>query len=960
MSSKLKEIENGESESNSEGDEFIKKKIMEKRDERIARLSEPKFRIVKRCSNDIFYRQRYPPYNCVPYERVECNDPKRTITRKGDEVTGDVGKIDDDNKRKMKSLTIQNGPPLNIDRELTKQNLGCVNISPDASFVRDNSNVNVYMFLHESCKNDKTPRDDNDIDRRKIKETIDDIDESSTRNRSIVKDFERVKGRDEIIEEDVTKRYKSFSKDANDSYSKDRMIDVRRNDLSSERELNNGREGTEDRENVSKHLPRTGAELCSPSMGEPNSSSISSDLYVKNIIPERGDIFIKRIEPGVDDTYTKKLTKEDGTKVARKSRDDDNDDDDHRDDHENVNDDERRIDKDPSEIVSSDNIEMIEENNVKILKRNEGTNRGRTFETIHRHDLRRHKEKKLLYDRVDESFEYIRRNYERLNNDSSYGSRYEKGDRSDESIEDSYNGIFNEIELNPPSIENFDDMLSVYDKTIERITTGSKKLDEMLEEFRLKLSVRSNNAKLTDNIDFTCSNLMAVKCDDAKLMKLNPSKLIYEYKGYDESMALSLTDEAAIVTPEEDKLQINSRITNYRSPLTNELFNLKEETSILQTYPLVEKQNDKLFDKILTFDKSNLSSVESNVINAHGVENKTLEIFSNNENFMACVPLAKNCRSIDDNDVLEEVLRRNDDESNRASFDNEESIIPEATKCLLKRQDQFVDGRSSLEKKINFERTIFNSLTNAEYNPLIVKELIEHLKMLSNAYDHDLSAILKKFFTNPTSRETDLILDLSSIRKRDYESEKCFSVKAVERDNEFKVQEDVISNKDSFDVTARSPMQCKRKSIEICRLNTVEIEDTDKGSIDESNQNEIRLLEKSTQYEVSQERRDVLDCEDRIIKDVSFDGKCDEQVSDRKSDVEEYSAKLIREYYSNSTKSDFTVNDNTDKNDEGSDINTIVSNPHLTAKLIDKLSEGEEDCRYLKYFYRYTSIIVFY
>nr|KAF7434175.1 hypothetical protein H0235_002366 [Vespula pensylvanica] len=919
VSSKLKEIDHGETESNSERDEILTKKITEKRDKRIARLLEPKFRIAKRCSSDILYRQRNR-YCCVPYEQVELHNSENTISKKNETTKDDRV---DDNKRKIKTLTIQNGPPLNIKRELTKQNLGYVNISPDASFVHNNSNVNIYEFRHESCINNKSLKDNNTNEPR-MKETIDEIDESS-KNRSINKKFRIRKNQDEI-EKDIT-RYKSISKDEDDSYSKD-LIDERRNDLSSEREINNGREENKDRENVSKHLPRTGVD-CFLSNGEPNSSSSYSDR-IKRIPLNNREIVIKSVNPYADTAMSKRFIKEFEKKDTSKFHNDDgNDEHDDRDDEaddENVSNYRERIGRNPSE-TSLDNIKEIEEDNIKILKKNKRTEHEKTFKMIHKHDLQRHQEKKL-YNKIEERFENIFQKYS-LKNNSSYKSKDERRNISDNSTQDSDNSNFNEIELNPPSIEDFNDIFFLYDKMIESISKGEKKLEEMLEEFQLKLSTQSHNTKLPNNTDVTRCNLIALKSDDTKLMKLNPSELVYKHKESDES-TLSLSNEAIIVIPKEDKLQTNPCITKDYSSFANKLCNLREETSKILTYSLEQKQNDKSIDKIITLDKFNLSSIELNVENIPDVENKTLDICSNNGKVTACVPLSTNYRS-NNIDVLED-LQKND-ESNRTSFDNEALLLPRTSKCLLERQDQFVD-HLSLEKKINFERSIVNSLSNVEYNPLMLQELIKHLQMLSNAYNHDIPTILQKLFTDTMNRESDLILDFLSIQKHDYENEKSCSLKAVVQESECKVQDDVISNTSSLN----NPMQYNQKSVEIYPLNTMEIKDS-KSSIDELKQNEV--LEKSTQYDISHEQ-DILECEDQIVKDIYFDKKIEGQVSDRKSEVEEYPSKQKRENYSNSTKLDFTINDNTDKNDKSSDINMIASNPHLPTKVIDKLSEGED------------------
>ncbi|XP_046827417.1 MATH and LRR domain-containing protein PFE0570w-like isoform X1 [Vespa crabro] len=922
VSSKLKEIDHGENESNSERDEILTKKIMKKRDKRIARLLEPKFRIAKRYSNDILYRQRNR-YCCIPYEQVEFNNPKCTTTKKDEIIKDDRV---DDNKRKIKSLTIQNGPPLNIARELMKQNLGYVNISPDTSFVHNNSNVNIYKFRHKSCINDKSSKDSN-INESRMEETIDEIDESSIKNRLINKKF-RIEKKQNRIEKDIITQYKSVSKDEDDSYSKD-LIDERRNDLSSEREINSGREENKDGENVSKHLPRTGVD-CFLSNGEPSSSSTYSD-HIKNLIPEHREIIIKSVNPYVN-TDIKKFIKEDEIKDTSKSHDvDDNNDHDDVGD-ENVNNYRQRIDRNLSE-TSFDNIKEIEEDNIKILKKNKKTDCEKTFKMFQKHDLRRDQKKKL-YNKIDERFENIFQKYN-LRNNSSYKLKDESRNVLDNSMQDSDNSIFNEIELNPPSIENFNDIFFLYDKMIERISKSEKKLEEMLEEFQLKLSVQSHNTKLPNNTDVTYCNLIALKSDNTKLMKLNPSKLVYKHQENDES-TLSLSDEAVVIS-EEDKLQKNSSIINDHSSLTNKFCNLREETSKVHTYSLEQKQNDKLSNKIFTLDKSNLCSIELNVENIPDVEKKTLEICSNNKNIMACVPLSTNYHS-NNIDCLED-LRRND-ESNQTSFNNEELLLPKASKCLLKRQDQFVD-HLSFEKKNSFERSIVNSLSNVEYNPLMVQELIRHLQLFSNVYNHDIPTILQKFFVDTINRESDLILDLLSIQKHDYENEKSCSVKAFVQDNECKVHDDVISNTNSFDDITYNPMQCKQKSFEICPLNTMEIEDT-KSSINELNQNEIQVLEKSTQYDISHEQ-DILECEDRIIKDIYFDKKNGKQISDTKSEIDKYSTKQKQENYSNDTKLHFTINDNTNKNDKSSDINMVVSNLHLLTKVIDKLSEGE-DC----------------
>ncbi|XP_015176847.1 PREDICTED: uncharacterized protein LOC107066591 [Polistes dominula] len=449
---------------------------------------------------------------------------------------------------------------------------------------------------------------------------------------------------------------------------------------------------------------------------------------------------------------------------------------------------------------------------------------------------------------------------------------------------------------------------------IEYIYKGEKKLEKMLEEFQLKLS---------DNIEVTSCDIVALKSDDCKLMKSNPSKFLYKHKK-DEESTLSLSDDTMIVLPKRDKLQINSCIANDHSSLTNQFRNLKKrDTSIVFTYPLEQKQNDLLINTILTLNKSNLSSVDLNVENSSD-ERKALEIFSNNDKVIACVPLTTNYSSNHSNDP--EDLRK-DDEPNRTLFNNDEIILSRISKFLLERQDQFVDHLSS-ERKINFDSSM-------------VQDLMKHLQMISNKYNQDIPTILQTFITDLTNqREPDLFLNFLSIQKHDYENEQISSSKTVVRNNECKIQIDDISNTNCFDNTEYIPIQHQDKSIEIHPLNSIIIEDT-KCLINEINQKEVQVVEKSTQYDISLEQN-TLECENQIIEDIRTNKENKEQLSEKKTEIEEYSLTQNEENYSNSTKIDSIANDDTYKRDVSSEINTVTPDLHLPEKINNKLSDGED------------------
>ncbi|XP_076661690.1 uncharacterized protein LOC143365416 [Halictus rubicundus] len=52
---------------------------------------------------------------------------------------------------KTNTFSVQTCPPVNIERHLTAQNLGSIHISPDPSFIRENANVGTYIVSHGGC-----------------------------------------------------------------------------------------------------------------------------------------------------------------------------------------------------------------------------------------------------------------------------------------------------------------------------------------------------------------------------------------------------------------------------------------------------------------------------------------------------------------------------------------------------------------------------------------------------------------------------------------------------------------------------------------------------------------------------------------------------------------------------------------------------------------------------------------
>ncbi|XP_014599076.1 PREDICTED: uncharacterized protein LOC106784254 [Polistes canadensis] len=888
VSSKLQEIDQENSESNAERKEMLTTKIGEKRNRRISHLLDPKFQTVRRRSGDISYQHKNHCY--VPNEQIESHHPKDKIS---DEMKKD-DPVENVNRQKIKSLTIQKGPTLNIERKLKKQTIRFVNISPDASFLQNQSNTCVYEFRHNSCTSNKSLKDKL-INRSEVGETNDEVDEISARSIDTMKYVRKDTNEDDNVIESDKKEYQSIWKNDDE---KD-LIDERKDDLSFENETNNGRrEGNKDRETVPKHLPKTGVNDHFLSNTELN-SSFHSDC-IKNLTSEQRQFFIENVHSD-SDTNTNKLLTENDIKDISKSLDDDN---------ENI---------DNYTKKSTGNIqEEIRGDDIKLLKKKKTIDYKKSMKIMNKHEFIRNREKKIV-----ESFGNICQKYN-LRNKSSYKSKYDSTVSSNNSLEESDYRSFSELELNAPSIENFDDIFVHYDQMIERISKGEKKLEKMLEEFQLKLSIQLDKNKLSDNIEVTSCDIVALKSDDCKLMKLNPSKFLYKHKK-DEESTLSLSDDTMIALPKRDKLQINSCITNDHLSLTNQFRNLKRrETSKVFTYPLEQKQNDLLIDTILTLNKSNLSSVDLNVENISD-ENKALDIFPNNDKATACVPLSTNYRSNRSNDP--EDLRK-DDKPNRTSFNNDEIIVPRISKFLLERQDQFVD-RSSSERKINFDRSM-------------VQDLMKHLQMFSNKYDHDIPTILQKFITDfANQRESDLFLNFLSIQKHDYENEKKTSSKTIVRDNECKMQIDDISNGNYFDNTACIPIQRQDKSIEIHPLNSIEIEDT-KYLINKINQKEIQVSEKSTQYDISLEQN-TLECENQIIEDICINKENIEQISEMKSEIEEYSLKQNEENDSNTMKIDSIANDDTYKRDMSSEINTVTPDLHLPGKIINKLSNGEDN-----------------
>ncbi|KAI4495801.1 hypothetical protein M0802_008424 [Mischocyttarus mexicanus] len=873
VSSKLQEIDQEDSENNGERNEILMKKNREKQKRKISRLLEPKFVNARKHSCDISYQQKNHCY--VPNEQIVSHHRKDKIAN---EMLKDDPVVENINIEKMKLLTIQKGPTLNIERKLKKQNIGFVNISPDASFVQDHSNINIYEFRHKSCTSNNKSLKDKLIDRSKIGETIDEMkfneddddddDETSVRLINSMKYVKKdTKEDDNGIEHDK-KEYQSIWK--NDDGKE--LIHERKNDLSFENETNNGRsEGNEDRENVLKHLLKTGVNDHLPSNTEPN-SSFHSDT-IKNLTPEQRQFSVENVHSNIAPNM-KKLLIENDIKDTSKSLDEDS--------NENVNN---------YKKTTAENIEEIKESDIKLLKKKK---------MIDKDGFLRNREKK-----IDESFGNICQKYN-LRNKSSYKSKYDSTISSSNSLEKSDNSSFNELELNTLSIENFDDIFLHYDQMIEHISKGEKKLEKILEEFQLKSSIQSNKSKLSDNIEIKpCDNIVALKSDDCKLMKLNPSKFLFKHKKDDES-TLSLSDDAMIVLPKKNKLQINSCITNDRSSLTNQFRNLKlrETSKVLTPYPLEEKQNDLLIDQIFTLNKSNLSSVDLNVENIPD-ESK--------DKVNACVSIATNYRSNSSNDSKDS---KKDDESNQMLFNNDEIILPRISKFFFERQDQFVD-RSSSKSKINFQRSM-------------MQDLMKHLQMFSNKYDHDILSptILQKFITNQTNhREPDLFLNFLSIQKHDYENENKILSKTIVQDTECKMQIDDISDTECIIPTKRP-------------LNSIEIENT-KCLINKINQTEIQVLEKSTQYDISQEQN-ILEYENQIIEDTFTNEENKEQISATKSEIKEYSLKLNEENYTNNTKIDLIINDDTYKRDKSTEINTITLDQHLPAEKINKLSDGED------------------
>ncbi|KAK2588667.1 hypothetical protein KPH14_001568 [Odynerus spinipes] len=891
VSSRLNKINNEISEDSdisTDRKRIVKNKVTKSNVDLLA----PKFRTIERRFSDTSCQPKN--YYCTPSEQIKCKNSKLEAS---DKTKSDNSPIET-KTHKTKSLTIQKGPPLNIERKLKKQDLGFVHVSPDASFVQDNKNINFYSFSHESCKRKDLP----------LKNMANERNEKLVDNvaADVTDKLDRSTSKDQVIMEE-TEIFEKKSVEKNDVAFLTDVVE-KKDDVLFEGPINSGRV-KKDRGNVSEHLPRTGVDYFTLNE-EPDSYCSNNVKKNETNVYREGRKIVEEIvsrDVGTDDQdYLNKDERDDKIKVVNDDQSFDCYDKRTNDDVTKVND---AIEKCCEKKIAD------RDNSVKNAKAMQERDLNKKFHGIDTRFLD-------ISEKHDSSSEIS-------NKTNKFSARKESTDLSDISLQET-DSILNEIELNPPSIELFDNVLFISDKIIDRVSKSEKKIENTLTRLQATLSNESFKPVI-DNTEVKSSDLIPFKQKDTRSVKLNFSSNPPNVSENDPMLSLSDKSQFMIINRKEYNLGINSCATNdvlkedvsTDSSLSNKQRDLEKESRS------IKKQDKKMND--LTRLGESTCTIE-NITD----ENKSLRLKNKMESFSGDEKL-KNLESHKNDRDLQTLLLKNEERR---------------------------------EKKFEFERAIINNLSSIGHTPSMLEEIRKYLQTLSNTHTQDISTMFKSFIMDFMKRESGVIFDFLSMQKRDDDTtctsrlQNGSSLQAIAEGSESKIEKDVIGANHVLQELSRSndivynssrTIEYKEKLLKVCPLSSIEITPT-KYLIDELNQTEIEVSEKGTQYEILCQQN-ALESDDKIIKDVSSDKDDAEDTSEKKNTkMDEYPTNEVEMNSSNITKVDYVINDDSEKNNKSSEINVIYTDsvkhvkmedvrpdPKFSSKVLDKLLDSD-DC----------------
>ncbi|XP_031830461.2 uncharacterized protein LOC116426103 isoform X1 [Nomia melanderi] len=109
---------------------------------------------------------------------------------------------------KMNTFSVQSCPPVNIERELTAQNLESIHIPPDASFYQENANIGTYVASHNPWNRSQAP-----IRKEKFAKISEELNEATSNRKSSEKQKKKSAKASKDTENSVESARSSVSKE---------------------------------------------------------------------------------------------------------------------------------------------------------------------------------------------------------------------------------------------------------------------------------------------------------------------------------------------------------------------------------------------------------------------------------------------------------------------------------------------------------------------------------------------------------------------------------------------------------------------------------------------------------------------------------------------------------------------------------------------------------------------------